>query len=284
MVFSAAAGFGTLAIFGKFATAFGLSTSTLLLFRFIVATVLIWLALTVTGRRWFLSGRQLQIAIAIGLMYAVATWFYFKGLETLTAGVAIIVFYTYPVHVFVISTVFLEERISVTKLLALVLALIGIVLIIGKPSGINLVGVGLVLVAAIGYAAYTTGSRAALATVNSAQLVATVMVVMAMAMVPLGILTGELKIPVGVNEWSVILGIAIVGTALPTGLFIGGLDRIEASDASIIGTSEPLVTIALGVILLGESVTLVTAIGGALVLLGVLLIQRDGRACSRMSQ
>lgn len=249
MIFTAAAGFGTLAIFGKLATSIGLNTDTLLLFRFVFATLLLWAALMVTGRAKLLTGRKLLLALGIGVVYAAMTWLFFEGLKTLDAGIAAIVFYTYPVHVFVISFSMLDERITRLKLLALSLALVGVVLIIGvTPTGADVVGIGLVLLAAVGYATYTTGSRVALATVNSAQLTATAMVATTISMLPIGLFTGHLRIPVGVNEWGVVAGIAVIGTAIPIWLFIGGLNRVEASHASIIGTSEPLMTVVLGVI------------------------------------
>lgn len=284
MIFTAAAGFGTLAIFGKLATSIGLNTDTLLLFRFVFATLLLWAALMVTGRAKLLTGRKLLLALGIGVVYAAMTWLFFEGLKTLDAGIAAIVFYTYPVHVFVISFSMLDERITRLKLLALSLALVGVVLIIGvTPTGADVVGIGLVLLAAVGYATYTTGSRVALATVNSAQLTATAMVATTISMLPIGLFTGHLRIPVGVNEWGVVAGIAVIGTAIPIWLFIGGLNRVEASHASIIGTSEPLMTVVLGVILLGESLTFMTAVGGILVLLGVLIIQKDGRSSAMVA-
>lgn len=284
MVFTAAAGFGTLAVFGKLATAVGLTTDTLLSFRFVVATTLLWLALAVTGRARRLTGRQLVIALSIGVVYAAMTWLFFEGLRTLPAGIAAIVFYTYPVPVFVIGSVLLDERITRSKLVALGLAVTGVVSIVGgTPSGANVVGIILVLLAAIGYATYTTGSRVALATVGSAQLTATAMIATTISMLLLGALTGHLGVPAGAREWGVVFGIAVIGTAVPIGLLIAGLDRVEASRASIIGTSEPLVTVLLGVVLLGEELTVGTAVGGALVLLGVVIVQRDGRASAMVA-
>ncbi|WP_158589376.1 EamA family transporter [Halococcus sp. IIIV-5B] len=73
------------------------------------------------------------------------------------------------------------------------------------------------------------------------------------------------------------VGVGLLGTAVPIVLFVRGLDRIEASHASVIGTAEPLVTVVLGVVLLGETATPVLVVGGGLVLCGVLLIQRTSR-------
>lgn len=77
LVFAAAAGFGTLAIFGKLASAAGLSTSTLLLFRFIVATVVVWAVFGVCGQANTLSGRLLWIVLAVGVLYGIMTGLFF---------------------------------------------------------------------------------------------------------------------------------------------------------------------------------------------------------------
>lgn len=187
-------------------------------------------------------------------------------------------FYTYLAHVFVISTVALNERLIRLKVLALAVAIVGVVLIVGtNPTEVNPVGIGLVLLAAIGYGAYTTASRATLTTVDSATLTANAMVATTVSMLPFGVLSGNLSIPTETHQWLIVLGIGLVGTTVPIVLFIRGLDRIEASHASIIGTSEPLVTVLLGVVLLGDHLTTVLLIGGAFVLGGMFLIQLDGQ-------
>lgn len=278
MVFAAAAGFGTLAIFGKLTATVGLSTSTLLLFRFIVATAVVWGILGFRGQVKLLSGRPLRIALGIGVVYAVMTALFFEGIEYLSAGLAAIVFYTYPAHVFVISAVTLDERPTKVKLLALTVAIAGVGLIVGaNPTGADPLGIVFVLLAAVAYATYTTGSRMALSSVDSGTLTATALIATTVSMLPYGVVSGELSIPTGISQWVLVFGIGLIGTAVPIVLFIRGLDRIEASHASIIGTSEPMMTVVLGVALLGETTTPVIIVGGGLVLCGVLIIQRDSR-------
>jgi drug/metabolite transporter (DMT)-like permease len=53
-------------------------------------------------------------------------------------------------------------------------------------------------------------------------------------------------------------------------LFTEGLARIQASRASVLGTSEPLSTVLLGVVFLGEALTLPVGLGALLILVGVL--------------
>lgn len=283
MVFAAAAGFGTLAIFGKLAARADLSVSTLLLFRFGLGAVLLWAVFGYTGRLRRLSGRRNWMALSLGGVYGAMTGLFFWGLEYLSASLAAVILYSYPVYVFVLSTVVLDERVTRSRLLALFAVGVGIRLTVGpNPGGVSAFGIGLVLVSSVGYAVYTTGSRAALASVQPESFVATALVATTASMIPFGLFFGGLSIPSGTEQWSLIVGIGIVGTAIPILLFVRGLERIEASHASIIGTSEPVVTVLLGVGLLGEPITIALAAGGTLVLGGALLVQRDSRSSGVM--
>jgi drug/metabolite transporter (DMT)-like permease len=276
MVLVASAGFGTLAIFGKFAEEAGLNTTTLLTYRFLLGTALLWIALAVWGRARLLPGRKLRIALGLGVLYAAFSALFFWGLLFVPAGIAGITFYTFPVFVYALSVTVLDERLSPRKLGALVLALAGVFLIVGGDgSGIDLFGVGLVLLAAFGYACYITGSRAALASIEATVFAGTALIGTALSFLGFGLVSGRLVVPAGSDQWLLIFGIAVVGTALPLLLYAGGLDRVEASRASIISTSEPVVTVLLGIVLLGELLTPVVVAGGTLVLAGVVLIQTD---------
>ncbi|PSQ46845.1 EamA family transporter [Halobacteriales archaeon SW_7_65_23] len=279
MVIAAAAGFGTLAIFGKFAEAAGVNTMTLLTFRFLVGTVLLWLVLALWGRAHLLSGRNLRVALALGVVYAGFSLLFFWGLLYVTAGVAGVVFYTYPAVVYLLSVAFLDERVSVRKLAALVCAFTGVALVAGgDAAGIDLLGVVLVLLAGWGYAVYITGNRAVVASLEADILAGTALVATTLVTAVFGIASGQLVVPTTVEQWWPILGTAVLGTSLPLVLYVGGLDRIEASRAAITSTVEPVVTVLLGIIILDEAFTLSLVGGGVLVLGGVLLIQTDPRA------
>ena len=278
MVLSAAAGFGTLAIFGKLAAEVGMPISTLLFFRFVVATATLWSVLPLVNNYILPSGKEFWFALGIGLIYGVMTLLFFWGLTFITAGLAAIVFYTYPVHVFVISATLLDEPVTRTKFVALAFGIVGMLVILGgNTEAINPIGVGLVLLAALCYAIYSTGSRAALQQVDTGTFTATAMIATLVSMLPYWISSGNLAFPISGYGWSLIVGIGTIGTAVPIVLYVGGLNRIEATHASVIGTSEPVLTVLLGLVLLGEAVTLRVFVGGFIVLVGVLIIQFDSR-------
>ncbi|WP_396612418.1 DMT family transporter [Haloferax sp. S1W] len=274
-VLLSAIGFGTLGIFGKLAAAEGLSIPTVLTFRFLLATVLVWGWLGVAGDLRRLSGRDLVIGLGLGSFgYAVVSAFYFIGLEYLTAGLTGIVLFTYPVIVVVLAATLLNEPVTRRTVVALVVALTGVVLIAGaEPANVDIRGVLIVLLGALIYATYIVVSRRLLTTVDSRTLTAHVLPAAAVSFIVVGSTTGQLSIPTTLWSWVVVVAIAVIATAMPIFTFFAGMSRIGASRASIVSTVEPAATLFLGAVVLGEPVTLVTVFGGALVVSGVVLVE-----------
>jgi len=275
LLFVAAVCFGTLGVFGDFALSIGLPLGTLLSFRFGIAAVFVWLALAARGRTVVLRRKRALAAFCLGWLYASMTVLYFVSLEWLTVGVASLVLYTYPVPVFLISSVALDEPITRRKLLALVVVLLGVSLIVGADTaGATPVGVALAAAGAVAFAVYTTGSRALSGTVGSATQAAYNFVGATVCLLVYGTTIGRLSLPANPLEWSVVLGISTLGTVLPIGLLVMGLNRVTASRASIVGTVEPLTAVVLGIVLLDEHLTIPVVVGGALVLGGVGIANR----------
>jgi drug/metabolite transporter (DMT)-like permease len=69
------------------------------------------------------------------------------------------------------------------------------------------------------------------------------------------------------------LGVAVISTAIAILTFYAGARRIGAAQASLVSTIEPVWTIALAAILLGQTLTPIQLAGGVLVILGVLIAQ-----------
>lgn len=277
LVFVSAVGFGTLGIFGIYAQRVGLSIPTVLVFRFALATVLVWTFLAWKGRLTRLRGRTLLIALGLGAFgYATQSGLYFVGLEFMTAGMVAIVLYTYPAFVVVLAVTTLGERVSRPMLLALCFALGGIALVTGaNPAGASLAGVLAVLGAALAYAVYITLSRAMLVTTDPTVLTAYVLPAAGASFVVIGTASGDLAIPQTSSAWTILLCIGVFATAIPVVSFFAGLKRIGASRAGIISTAEPPVTVALGAVLFAEPVTAATVVGGALILIGVVVLERE---------
>jgi drug/metabolite transporter (DMT)-like permease len=282
-----ALGASQLTIFGKLAYREGLTLTSMLTFRFLIATVLVWVVLAADRLyrersdadplSFRIGARSGLSALALGsVFFAGMSGLYFAGLAELSAATAVVVFYTAPVFVLVLSATFLDERVTRWTVLAAATALGGVVLIAGAdPAGVTFEGVLLVLGAAVGYAVYTTLSRATLVRVDSRVLTGYVMPATAAVFLGYGVLSGRLVVPETLRGWVVVTVLAALGTVVPVFAYFEGLRRIGASRAGVLTTFEPLVTVVMGVLILGEPLAPATLVGGVLVLAGATLVQRS---------
>lgn len=275
LVFAAATCFGTIGIFGELAVAIDLSFATLLPARFVVATLAVLALAGIRGWRLPATRRTWLSTLVLGVVYAGLTLTFFVSLRYLTAGLATIVLYTYPAFVVVLSAAALGEVVTARKVVALALATGGVALVVSTDTaGADPLGVALALGAAVCYALYTTGSRFVLASVTPRGLLVGVLLGTTGCMAVYGALDGGLAVPVGRTEWALVVGLAVVSTVLPQLLFYEGVARLEASRAGVVSTVEPVVTVALGAVLLDEPLTAFVVAGGVLVLGGVVLVNR----------
>jgi drug/metabolite transporter (DMT)-like permease len=67
----------------------------------------------------------------------------------------------------------------------------------------------------------------------------------------------------------------LLGTVIPFWLVLASLTYLRASQASVVGMTEPLIAIAIAWVILGESMTALQIVGAFCVLGGVLLAERS---------
>jgi drug/metabolite transporter (DMT)-like permease len=95
----------------------------------------------------------------------------------------------------------------------------------------------------------------------------------AIAFCVLAAIGNELAVPRTAGGWAVVIGLAVFPTMFAISLFLAGLPRVGASRAALLSTWEPVVTVALAVIVLGDRLSLVQVLGGGLVLAAVVVVQ-----------
>jgi drug/metabolite transporter (DMT)-like permease len=277
---ASAVGFGAMAIFAKAAYHSGVGVVPLLATRFLLAAVAFWLVVAV--RRPPLPARRDALAGAgLGLAgYAAQSACFFAALRHVDAGLASLLLYVYPALVFAGAVALRRERARAQRLGALGLATAGVVLVLvgGGTGALDGVGVLLGLGAALAYSGYILAADGLVKRVDPFVLAAIVTTAAGAGVVAFGGVTGQLAFgfrPVG---WAPLVGIALVSTVIPMAAFLLGLQRVGPATASIVSTIEPAVTVGLAVALLGETLGPVQLLGGAVVLLAVVLLQRGDSA------
>jgi drug/metabolite transporter (DMT)-like permease len=272
-VAASALAFGALPIFARVAYASGVDASTLLLLRFSVAAAVMW-AVVAMRRSRLPRGRGLVALVAMGALgYAGQAFCYFTALTLASAGLTALLLYLYPALVAILSRVVFRQPLSTAQAGAVALALAGTALTIGPLGEGRPLGILLALLAALIYAVYImTGSRLP-PDVGSAASTAIITSSAAVVYGAIAVVHG-VRLPSAPAGWFAVVAIALLGTVLAIAFFLAGLSRLGPVRASTYSTLEPVFTVALAALLLGERVTLLRALGGALILAAVLVLAR----------
>jgi len=272
LVAVSAVSFGTFAILGRYAYADGLDAPTILFLRFTLAALVLApiLALRRPARPPAAAVWRLVGMGAIG--YVGQAMAYLTALKYASSGLVALLLYLYPMFVAVLSAIVLRQKISRATALALALALFGLALTVG-PAGGQLPGILLAIAAALIYSVYILIGNQVLRSV-SPLLAATVIFGSAGAASGLLMLAGGPHWPGSAAGWVTMAVIIVIATIVPVVTFLAGLERIGPTNAALLSTLEPAVTVVLAALLLGETLKPVSLIGGAIILVAVALLTR----------
>ncbi|HEX5629179.1 MAG TPA: DMT family transporter [Usitatibacteraceae bacterium] len=272
LIVVSACAFGAMAIFARFAYASGANVTGILSARFAIAGALLASIMVLTGRRWP-RGRPLLVAIGMGAIgYVGQAACFFAALNHASAGLVALLLYAYPTLVVLLAAVFLHEKLTAARLALLAGSFAGLALTLGGGQG-TATGIALGLAAAAFYSVYIVIGARELGHVD-ALASTTVVCLSAAATLALSALFTEPRFPGAAWGWAAIGAIAIVSTVVAILAFFAGLKRVGPAVASIVSTLEPVVTVALAWLVLGESLTALQLAGGAVVLACAALLAR----------
>ncbi len=271
-----AAGFGAMAIFAKLAYRDGVTLSTMLFLRFAIAGLLL-AAWGVAQRMRWPQGPDLAWLLAMGAVgYVGQAYCYFSALQYASAGLVALLLYLYPAIVTVLSVLVFGGRVGRGRGWAVAAALAGTALTVGGELSSQMPGIVLGIGAALIYSAYILAGAGVMRRV--APMPAATVVMLAAAVVYGALAASEgLAAPAGFTGWAAVLAIAVFSTLLAILGFFKGMERLGAADASTLSTLEPLITLGLAALVLGEAVSGLQLAGGALILAAVVYLARHGQ-------
>jgi drug/metabolite transporter (DMT)-like permease len=275
LIVISAACFGTLAIFARLAYAAGANPTTTLLLRFAVAGGVLLVVMAVL-RRPLPRGRLLLSLILMGgVGYVGQSLAYFTALTFASAALVALLLYLYPALVTLLAALFLKERLTRVKLLAVAVALAGSALTIGRAAGGSPVGIALALAGALTYAIYIVAGSRVMARAEALSASTVIILAAAVVYVPVVALQGPAW-PRTPGGWLAVGGMAVVATVIAIVTFFAGLKLVGPSTTATLSTVEPVVTVTLAALVLGEQVTPLQLAGGALILSAVVVLARSG--------
>jgi drug/metabolite transporter (DMT)-like permease len=244
-------------------------------YRLFLALPLLWLWMQWEARTARRTDKVEWLPIAVpGLLFAGDIFFWHWSIAYTTVANATLFANLAPVIVTFGAWFYLGERINVRFLMGLGLAMSGAALLVDASAALGaryVIGDAFGLITACFFGGYVL----AVARLRGSHAASTIMfyssAVTCILLLGATLLGGESLLPASVHGWIALLALAWISQAMGQGLIAYALGHLAASFSALTILIEPLTAAILGWIWLGEALSLVQALGGIVVLAGILV-------------
>ena len=270
---------GSMGIFVRRLTDYGFSSIQIVAIRVTLAALIFCILLLIRDPAGFrISVKDIPLFLGLGfgsiLFFTVC---YFTAITMMPLSTAAILLYTSPIWIMLMSVLFFREKLTGRKLLALVLAFAGCVLVSGiSGEGMTLTGLLVGLGSGIGYGLYSILGTVALRRYSPYTVTTYTFAFAALGAWlicrPAEMLAKFAAAPDLPGLVFFCFLTALVTAVIPFLAYTLGLRTVEASRAGILATVEPLVATLIGVAVFSEPLTLLSGLGILLILAAVVLL------------
>ena len=277
---------GSMGIFVRHLNDLGFSSIQVACLRLTTAGILFALILLIKDRKGFkIKVRDIPLFLALGLVSILFfTCCYFTAIRLMTMSTAAILLYTSPIWVMILAIIFLKEKITARKVIALILAFAGCVLVSGFGGKVTVVGILVGLGSGLGYGLYSIFGTFALKKYSPYTVTCYTFIIAGLGSIIVSN-PPELfaKISAVENKPALIgfvLLTSVVTAVIPFLLYTLGLNMTTAGKAAVLATVEPAAATLFGFFVMGETVGPVAVAGIALVFSAIIIlsIQRKEKA------
>jgi drug/metabolite transporter (DMT)-like permease len=210
-----------------------------------------------------------SVTVILLFLFLIAT-------QYIPVSVAVLIFYTHPFLVAIAARFTENEPITPIRLMAITIAFIGLVFALGIQSvtGFNWYGIAFAFMAALGAASFVTISSVAIRTADTQTVnfhclaAATVLYVVFM------LFNGGPAAHIAPAGWFK-LSVSSLALTIAYVTFLIGIETIGPVKTTILMNAEPILTIILAAVLLGERLSFTQLIGAGFVMAGIILITRE---------
>jgi len=253
--------------------------------RVLVASLCLFVLLMIQGRLTWPKQDEQPVLLSVGIFQiAVFMGLIHYSLLSVEAGRSAILTYTTPLWTVPLAWWFLNEKLTRRKLISIIFSLAGVVVLfhpLSFPWGWNAyaVGNGILLFAALVWAGTIVHLRGfGWVRPHISLLPWQFLLGGAVLSVVAYIIEGPLHLPTSV-EFAMILAFnAVFATAFSFWAFIQATRVLSANGVAVSSLGVPVVGIASSLLILGEPISLETAVGGALILSGIWLFNTGHKA------
>ncbi|SDJ63362.1 Threonine/homoserine efflux transporter RhtA [Lachnospiraceae bacterium G41] len=279
LIILAACFWGSMGIFVRKLTTYGFTSIQIVAIRVTLAALIFSLILFIKDRKGFkISPKDIPLFLGLGLgSILFFTICYFAAITIMPLSTAAILLYTSPFWIMFMSVLFFHEKMNAVKIIALIMAFGGCVLVSGiSGERITVVGLLLGLGSGVGYGLYSILGTIALKKYSPYTVTAYTFIFAAVGSWficrPKDMFA---KFASADNLlWLIVFCFltALITAVIPFLLYTLGLHMVEAGKAGILATVEPMVATIIGIVFFSEQLTIFSGLGILLILVAVIIL------------
>lgn len=269
--------FGMIGIFVKEIR--GMDAGSILFYRLFFGFAAILGYLVVSGGIKKVGLRQKKFYMfLLGVLNTVTMFAYFSAIKYTGIPVSVLLLYTAPIYVTLLSPLLLKEQVTFRDILALILSISGILLAVnpstlygstGSENGNYIIGILFGLLSGLSYGCSIMTINYLKETYSAVEQMFWSTAVSLVLLLPFGV---SVSAPILLENLNLIIPLGIIATAFASLLYMRGVVHIKAQTAAVLSLLEPVSSICFCCILLGEPVQPNTIGGCLFILAGAALI------------
>lgn len=269
---------GSMGIFVRHLNGLGFTSVQVACLRLVTAGILFAVILLIKDPKGFkIKLKDIPLFLALGLVSILFfTCCYFTAIRLMTMSTAAILLYTSPIWVMILAVIFLKEKLTARKVIALILAFAGCVLVSGFGGKVTLPGILVGLGSGLGYGLYSIFGSFALRKYSPFTVTCYTFLIAGLGSIavsdPADLFS---KIASADNRLALagfVLLTAVVTAVIPFLFYTLGLNRTTAGRAAVLATVEPAAATLFGVFVMNERIGIASAVGILLVFAAIIVL------------
>ena len=270
--------FGLIPLFSVPLLADGIPTSTVLMYRFLFATVAMSIYVLVRGSSLRITRQQFVWLLVLSFLYFATAHLLLTGYEYISSGMATVLHFTYPIFVALLMLLIFRVRLSKRGMMAIMAAVAGVSLVSGVTSSepINPEGPTLVITSGFLYAVYIIMvNKSAARTLSHEALTFYILLITTIFLSLYCVVDDKMVLPSTTMDWTNLILLGILSTTVSNITLVKAIDLIGSTPTAVMGALEPMTAVMVGVIAFGEVLTPIRILGILMILVAVVLLTTD---------
>lgn len=264
--------YGFLPIFVKNIIAYNYSSLSIVFYRYFLTAIFLFIIILVTKKSFKITKRQFIELFIFSIIGLGLTFFLLsQSLLYISAGLSNMIHFGYPVIVLLVMIFMFKEKANILKILSIIFAVVGIVLLTQVVEVESFLGVIYALITTITYGSYIIANKkCSFSEVDTMVSLFYMSLFVSIAFFIAGMFTGSLQVLNNLYVFWNFAVISLVCTIFSLGLLLYGVKRLGSSLASILNMFEPATTVVASIFIYKESLTINIIIGSILIILSTI--------------